>query len=314
MTLTDQVIKSIIKRLIMSQDYRVEVLAIINADFLQYVLDFFKKIVDAKLAKRDISVDWYKEVFLDDRLSPDDIAIHAGLNKKTIHNMFNSATKQIVLDASLEQYDTLCQSIQCLIDQQNEVDLTLTIKFRGVSVDLNINESLIVINSLAVKRASIRGGAWSTAGKRIEKLLMDTLCRLFNVPQENFIQVNIPESRREIDFCLTDNDNEKYRCEVKLMGAGNPESADAIFARASEVFVADKLSDSNKRQAKELKIKWVELRSPNGYKRFGEVLTQLGIPHREFDGNLEEVLDKILDEKSNMQDFDSTKGLSFCFQ
>ena len=41
------------------------------------------------------------------------------------------------------------------------------------------------------------------------------------------------------------------------------ESADAIFARASEVFVADKLSDTNKKQAKELKIKWVELRFPN---------------------------------------------------
>jgi hypothetical protein len=45
-----------------------------------------------------------------------------------------------------------------------------------------------------------------------------------------------------------------------------------------------------------MKIKWVELRSPDGYKRFGEVLTQLGIPHREFNGNLEEALDCILDK------------------
>jgi len=123
---------------------------------------------------------------------------------------------------------------------------------------------------------------------------MHTLYRLFDVPLANFTQTQKPKSKREIDFFLTDNDNEKYRCEVKLMGAGNPESADAIFARASEVFVADKLSDANKRQAKESKIKWVELRSPNGYKRFGEVLMQLGIPHKEFDGDLEKALDRIL--------------------
>jgi len=64
--------------------------------------------------------------------------------------------------------------------------LILTIKFKGVSVDLNINESLIVINSLAVKRAALRGGLWSTAGKRVEKPLMQTLCKLYDVPNENY--------------------------------------------------------------------------------------------------------------------------------
>jgi len=138
---TDQVIKNIIKRLMMGQDYRIEVLAIINADFLQFALDFFKKVIDAKLANQDVSVDWYKNTFLDNHLSPDEVAINSGLNKKTIHNMFNSSARRVVLDASQEHYETLRQSIQSLIDQQNEVDLTLTIKFCGVSVDLNINES-----------------------------------------------------------------------------------------------------------------------------------------------------------------------------
>jgi len=150
-----------------------------------------------------------------------------------------------------------------------------------------------VINALAVKRAAIRGSAWSTAGKKVEKLLMIALCQLFNVPPEHFTQKQKPKSKREVDFYLTNGDK-KYRCEVKLMGAGNPESADAIFARESNVFVADKLSDANKEQAEEADIKWVELRSPNGYKRFTEVLTQLGIPHKKFDGDLEKTLDKIL--------------------
>jgi hypothetical protein len=59
-------------------------------------------------------------------------------------------------------------TINNLVEQGSDIDITLTIKFRGVSVDLNINESLIVINTLAVKRAELRGGAWSTAGKQVD--------------------------------------------------------------------------------------------------------------------------------------------------
>ena len=82
--------------------------------------------------------------------------------------MYNSASKEIVIDASNEHYDVLYESISKLIENQPEIDLTLTIKFRGVSVELNINESLIVINTLAVKRAALGGGLWSTAGKELK--------------------------------------------------------------------------------------------------------------------------------------------------
>lgn len=295
MTLTDQVVKNIIKRLIKGQDYRIEVVALINAEFLQFAIDFFKKVVEAKLANKDVTIDWYKKTFLNSKLSSEDIAINSGLNKKTITNMYNSATKEIVIDASNEHYDILYQSISTLIENQPDIDLSLTIKFRGVSVELNINESLIVINTLAVKRAALRGGLWSTAGKRVEKYLMATLCNVYNVPFEHFDQSKIPVSMREVDFYLIN--NEKYhRCEVKLMGRGNPESADAIFARESDVFVADKLSDLNKQQADILKVKWVELRNSDGYKRFGKILKDLGIPYTEFKGNLDERLDEILNE------------------
>lgn len=56
-----------------------------------------------------------------------------------------------------------------------------------------------------------------------------------------------------------------YCCEVKLMGKGNPESADAVIARDNRVFVADKLSDLNKSQLTSLGLEWVELRDTNGY-------------------------------------------------
>lgn len=295
MTLTDQVVKNIIKRLIKGQDYRIEVVALINAEFLQFAIDFFKKVIEAKLANKDVSIDWYKKTFLNRNLSSEEIAINSGLNKKTITNMYNSASKEIVLDASNVHYDVLYESISNLIENQTDIDLTLTIKFRGVSVELNINESLIVINTLAVKRAALRGGLWSTAGKRVEKYLMATLCKVFDVPYEHFDQSKIPASMREVDFYLIKN-NTYSRCEVKMMGRGNPESADAIFARESNVFVADKLSDLNKQQADMLNVKWVELRDENGYKRFARILQELKIPHTDFNGNLDTHLDKILSE------------------
>ena len=84
MTLTDQVVKNIIKRLIKGQDYRIEIVALINAEFLQYAIDFFKSVIEAKLANTDVTIDWYKKTFLNPNLSSESIAINSGLNKKTI--------------------------------------------------------------------------------------------------------------------------------------------------------------------------------------------------------------------------------------
>ncbi|HVA97733.1 MAG TPA: CfrBI family restriction endonuclease [Bacteroidia bacterium] len=198
MTLTDEVVKNIIKRFVKGQDYRIEVVALINAEFLQFAIDFFKKIIEAKLANKDVTIDWYKKTFLNPNLSSDEIAINSGLNKKTITNMYNSASKEIVIDASNEHYDILYQSISNLIESQPDIDLSLTIKFRGVSVELNINESLIVINTLAVKRSALRGGLWSTAGKRVEKYLMATLCNIFSVPIKHFDQSIIPDRSKTV--------------------------------------------------------------------------------------------------------------------
>ena len=51
-------------------------------------------------------------------------------------------------------------------------------------------------------------------------------------PKKHYDQSNIPESLREVDFYLIGKKPEKrYRCEVKLMGKGNPEGADVIHAR-----------------------------------------------------------------------------------
>lgn len=299
MTLTDQVIKNIVSRVIKSQDYRIEVVNLINAEFLQFAIDFFKKVVEAKLNSTDITIEWYKNAFMNDTLPSEDIAINSGLNKKTISNMYRSATRQIVIEASNDHFDSLYNSIQALVENENEIELTLTIKLKGVSVDLNVSESLIVINTLAVKRAALRGGMWSTAGKRAEKYLMLTLCKLYRVDSqyynaEHFIRNRELDVDREIDFYLI-NQEHQYKCEVKLMGQGNPESADAIIARGSHVFVADTLSQQNKNQCDQLNISWVACRDENGYKRFAQVLQRFDIPFTEYNGNIENDLPEILD-------------------
>ena len=296
MTITEQVAKDIIKKLLRGEDYRIEVITLINAEFLQFAVDFFKKIVDAKLKNKGITTDWYKKEFLNPNLPARDIAINSGLNEKTIHNMFNSSTKEIVIDASNEHYDALYEAIKNLVDTEHYLELTLTIKFKGVSVDLNVNESLIVINTLAVKRSALRGGLWSTAGKRVEKPLMQTLCKLYGVSDKNYAlkikgkEIAEDDFEREIDFYLIEGKNQ-YKCEVKLMGRGNPESADAVIARDSKVFVADKLSDTNKKQLSSRNVEWVELRSDGGFKRFDTVLKNLEIPHKKLPSNIDRELE-----------------------
>lgn len=300
MTLKDQVTKNIVAKVLQSKDYRIEVVNLINAEFLQFAIDYFKQVVEAKLHAKDITIDWYKNAFLDRNLSSDNIAINAGLNKKTISNMYRSATKEIVIDASYEHFETLYNSIQTLIDTEPDIDLMLTIKFKGVSVDLNVSESLIVINTLAVKRAALRGGAWSTVGKQAEKPLMITLCRLFQVNEKYYNASHFVKDKklavdREVDFYLLNN-GQQYKCEVKLMGQGNPESADAIIARDSKVFVADTLSQQNKNQCDQLGVAWVACRDKDGFKRFKLALDKFNIPYTDYSGDIATDVTKILNE------------------
>ena len=303
------VIKDVIKRLITSKDYRIVTQTEINSKFLNYCLDFFKKVVEAKLKGEKISEDWYKDyLVMNDDINPTQRAINAGINKKTISNMFNSGKKEVVISASEENYDSLVNAISSLIEEDPSLDLTLKITFNKVSVELDLNESLIVITSLAVKRAAITGGAYSAIGKNVEGPLMLTLCKLYQVPAENYSlrlegggAASYGDFEREIDFFLISNNSENFKCEVKLMGKGNPEVADAVIARESKVFVADKLSETNIAQLTSLNVGWVELRNENGFRRFKEVLEKFNIPFIDFSSEineeqLEEVLEGILDE------------------
>jgi len=148
MTLTEEVAKNIIRKLLKGEDYRIEIVTLIDAEFLQFTVDFFKKVAIAKIDKEDITPDWYKEVFLNPNLSKEEIAIHSGLNMKTISNMYNSGTKATVVEASLEHYEALYQAITTLVEAEDDVNFTLTLKVGSISIELTINETLIVINTV----------------------------------------------------------------------------------------------------------------------------------------------------------------------
>jgi hypothetical protein len=298
------VLKEVIEKVIKGEDYRIVTQTEINAQFLTYCIGFFKRVVETKISGGVITKKWYKTNFvMNESFKPQERAIYAGINDKTIKNMFNSGTKEIVISASEENYDRLVNAISKLIDGSTDLDLTLSIKFKGVSVELNLDESLIIITSLAVKRAAITGGAYSKIGKNVEGPLMLTLCNLFGVAPENYsLQVEggglstSGDFSREIDFFLKNNNN-TYKCEVKLMGNGNPEVADAVIARESDIFVADKLSETNIKQLDSLNVHWTYLRSEKGYLRFGETLKAFNIPHSTpNDEHLDELLSVILND------------------
>lgn len=64
MTLENQIIKNIIKKIIKWEKYRIEVISLINAEFLQFSMDFFKHVIDAKNKHKDLNADWYQKTLL----------------------------------------------------------------------------------------------------------------------------------------------------------------------------------------------------------------------------------------------------------
>ena len=166
-----------------------------------------------------------------------------------------------------------------------DLQISIKISYSKVYVELSLVESLLVINALATKKISIRGGAWSSIGKKVEKPLMIKLCEICNVNKkymnkEIFVKDKDLSFDREVDFKLySRNQKNVYRVEIKLMGRGNPESADAVIARDTNIFVADTLSLQNRNQLTSLNIEFLELKNNKNIKEdFKKILKKLDIP------------------------------------
>ena len=304
LTLSKSSARDIVVRLLTGRDYRGVVVHLINEEFISRALEFLREAAKAKVDGEKISEDWYRARFIQSDLSSDEIATNAGTNLKTIHNIRQSSTRAIVREVALESHERMREMVDeivALCERDAPIDISLKIKVGGVLVELTLNETVIVINALAVKRAAIRGSYWSSAGKRVEKPLMETLCRLFSVSAKHFRVKGKGAGKkaafeREVDFYLVAGDGGEKKCEVKLMGRGNPESADAVIARDSAVFVADKLSGTNKRQLDSLGVAWVELHGNDRFDRFAAALDKFGIPRAKNPDTSEAAIGKAADE------------------
>ncbi len=287
MTFQHQVIDNTVDKLLKGEDYREEVVNAINASFFDFAISFFKQIVAAKLNSQEISLEWYKKYFINNKsYEPAENAIFAGMNKKTITNIYGTATKNVVLDVANANFDYLTTMIDELKqDATDEIGISIKLTYHNVYVELNLAESLLVINALATKKAAIRGGAWSSIGKKVEKPLVTKLCVICGVPRENmdnsiFVKNMELDYDREVDYKLYDRDNNYIRVEVKLMGRGNPESADVIYARDTKLFIADTLSQQNKNQFDNNNIPYIEMKNNDDVVGdFKMALDKLNIPY-----------------------------------
>ena len=258
----------------------------INTVFFDFSINFFKQILKAKINNQDINMKWYKDYFMKpNNFSHDEIAIFAGLNKKTITNIYGTSSREIMLTAANNNFEYLRSMLDELEnDADNGLAIEIKISYNKVNVELSLTESLLVINALATKKIQIRGGAWSSIGKKVEKPLLDKLCAMAGVPVANID--NRPFKRdknlsydREVDYKLISKTGKIYRVEVKLMGKGNPESADATIARDSDIFVADTLSEQNCAQLSERGVYYLALKdNKNSINDFIKILDILDIP------------------------------------
>lgn len=282
-TFEREVIENTVDKLIKGEDYREEIINSINVAFFDFCLLFFKKVVEAKFQSKTLDLQWYKQNFINDpHLGSDEFIINSGLNKKTITNIYGTARREIAIEIANNNINYL-ENLLGELDN-SEINININLQYNGVQVTLDLLESLIVINALATKKLAIRGGAWSSIGKKVEKPLIDRLCNLANVPLTNRISSHFVRNLeldfdREVDYKLISSNGTIHRIEVKLMGRGNPESADATIARDTNIFVADTLSQQNKNQLTSLGIYYLELKNnPQSLKDFKNILVALDIP------------------------------------
>lgn len=297
MALSNRALQNILRMILKSEHYRKVIIEQITDEFFQFTIGYFKDIVSAKLDGEEIDADWYKKYFLTGRFKPEETVVYAGLNQKTVNNIYGSFARNMVFDITSDYYDEFIDKVDSLVSGDfSDLEISLTIKYNRVSVELTLSETLIVVNTLGAKRLQIRGGAWSSLGKNLELPLMLTLAKLYQVPAKHYAGKGLSDEGRDVDFHFIDSAGNRYFCEVKLMGKGNPESADAAIARDTSIFIADTLSSLNKRQLTQRGRHWVELRADEGYRKIFEVFTELGIPCVEFDSDLDQSLGTVIPE------------------
>ena len=284
----------ILKLLLPNQEsHRTEATNLIDVNFLEQTISYLKQIKEKKRNKKG----WYARSMLNKKLSGVEICWNAAISLATLRNEYKTTVKDTVHKIANQRYKDTIKLIESMVDDFEDVSLNLTIGTGSSKISLNHTDVVMIINALATRKAGITGGVWSTVGKRVEKPLMITLCKLLDVPEEYYDLKRAKFERRsevrEIDFHLFPDEKTKHKCEVKLSGIKNTESADVVWARDTKVLVSDFLSDVQKKLLPGEGRLWVSMDDGNAVKQFAHVLTELDIPYTPFNGDLASKLNKI---------------------
>ena len=262
-----------------------------KAAFSAFCLQFFKEIAYLKADGVDLR----------DRTPYADYALYTDYDDSVILSPAPSVevaprpAKPVAAEVPIAYPEELPEKVSLLLRRdRSAVEYRVLLKCSDIGLRMSLEESLIVLNTLAAKHAEIRGGAWSGLGKRLELPLMLTLAKLFQIPRDCYSGKGLTGESREVDFHFINRAGDQFYCEVKLMGKGNPESADSTIARRSNIFIAHTLSERNKSQLTNRGHHWVELGANAGYQRMHTVFDYLGVPCAPFAGDLDAALDDII--------------------
>lgn len=131
MRLPTVVAREIVARVLTGEDYRPLIVELIDTEFLNHVIEFFKRVAEAKIEGEKITEDWYSKHMLSPHLPKDQIANNAGLNIKTIGNIRHTTQKQVVIEEALKHYERLREIIDELIQGESSFGVEITLSFRG---------------------------------------------------------------------------------------------------------------------------------------------------------------------------------------
>lgn len=299
-TITTEMTRHIIRELLTDGgNHRLAVFQDINRQFLSYALDFLDRARKSKIRWEESQTDahdnlgWY-HAHLDEQTSDrEELQIIGGMPSKTLANIYHGGSLDVVRGAlhdNVQHLGDTLNELHALGRRGGEAVITYADGF-----EFTHEESILIINSLAVKRAQISGGNWSSVGMSVESPLLQCLCLLFDVDPRYHRGGVKKDNRYQVDYMLQRSGVE-YRCEVKLNGRGNPESVTSAIARDPRILLADWVSKQNEEKLNASAIAWVNFSETLGYRRFGDVLDRYAIPHTTPDdlSRLDDILDRVL--------------------
>ena len=298
-TLSNDMTRHVIRELLTDGgNHRLAVFQAINRTFIRYSLDFLQKATESKSQWVDSDIaeiaesDWYVEFLRSQFTDMDEAEIIGAIPKKTIENIYSGKRKALVrsaLEANIEHLIEAFEEARALHGPSEVATVTVD------GIEFTAAQSMLLMNSLAVKRQQINGGFWSAVGNAVEVPLLKSLCRLYEIDEQYHRGGLKKDNRHQVDYMLRRSGVE-YRCEVKLNGRGNPESVTAAIARDPRIVLADHISEQNREKLNSADISWVDFSDNGGFFRFGIALEKFNIPHREAPdlSNLDNILDRIL--------------------